>query len=112
MHHKVVVIPATTYILPYIQTQCKHFIQIFNRFLSLLHQEQVLFPDLSVCKKYLDVLGYQPDLDAPILSLNTMGRLVVQLCCILICDPKVIILDEPSAGRNFTRMLLQNILKA
>lgn len=91
----------------------------------MLHQEQVLFPNLSVrdniiagnehhfcrsriwkpsrkaidavCKKYLDVLGYQLDLDAPILSLNTMERLVVQLCRILICDPKVIILDEPSA---------------
>lgn len=92
----------------------------------MLQQEQVLFPNLSVrdniisgneryfndsriwapsqkkmdavCKKYLDIFGLSIDLDASISTLDTMEKLIVQMCRILICHPKVLILDEPSTS--------------
>lgn len=92
----------------------------------ILQQEQALFPELSirdniiagnekqfsasriwspsrrkmdmVCQKYLDMFGMHVDLDASISSLDTMERLIIQLCRIMICHPKVLILDEPSTS--------------
>lgn len=92
----------------------------------MLLQEQVLFPDLSVrdniicgnehhfnssriwapsrkkmdavCSKYIEMLGLHVDLDAPVHNLNPIEKLMIQLCRILICHPKVLILDEPSTS--------------
>lgn len=92
----------------------------------ILQQEQVMFPGRSIrdniiagnehhfssshvwapsrekmdkiCKKYLAMFGLDLDLDASIKTLETVEQLLVQLCRILICSPKVLILDEPSTS--------------
>ncbi|MEJ8735214.1 ATP-binding cassette domain-containing protein [Mediterraneibacter sp. ICN-202921] len=92
----------------------------------ILQQEPVLFPELSVrdnitlgvekhiqnrsfwapsakkldcvCRSYLKNFGLEAiDLHAPVSALSAMEKLMIQLCRILICNPKVLILDEPSA---------------
>ena len=92
----------------------------------ILQQEPVLFPDLSVrdnitlgnekqiqsgtfwapsrkkldsiCRFYLQNFNLESlDLDMPVLGLSAMEKLMMQLCRILICNPKVLILDEPSS---------------
>ena len=91
----------------------------------MLQQEEVLFPALSIrdniiagneyvvnhnkffspsrrqmdkiCRTYL--AKFQLDslnLDAPVTTLDSYEKLAVQLCRILICNPQVLILDEPS----------------
>ncbi|MDD3401895.1 MAG: ATP-binding cassette domain-containing protein [Hespellia sp.] len=94
----------------------------------MLQQEQVLFPEQTVrdniiagnekklglknrffspskkrlnqiCLDYLKLFDLEHlNLDAPISSLSVMEKLVIQLCRILICKPKVLILDEPSTA--------------
>lgn len=92
----------------------------------ILQQEPVLFPDLSVrdnitmgvekhiqkrcfwapsvrkldsvCRSYLKNFGLESlNLNAPVSALTAMEKLMIQFCRILICNPKVLILDEPSA---------------
>lgn len=91
----------------------------------ILQQEPVLFPELSVrdnitlgvekhiqnhffapskkklntiCRHYLKNFGLESiNLDLPATKLSSMEKLMVQFCRILICNPKVLILDEPSA---------------
>lgn len=97
----------------------------------MLQQEQVLFPDLtirdniisgneqhfsnsriwspsrkkmdSVCREYLEIFGLHLNLDASISTLDTMEKLIVQMCRILVCHPRVLILDEPSTSLTSTQ---------
>lgn len=92
----------------------------------MLLQEQVLFPELSVrdniisgnerhfckshiwapsrkkmdavCHKYMAKFQLHLDLTASVSDLSPIEKLGVQLCRILICHPKVLILDEPSTS--------------
>lgn len=96
----------------------------------MLLQEQVLFPDLSVrdniisgneqhfcnsriwapsrkrmddiCRKYMEMFGLHVDLNSSVHKLSPLEKLLVQLCRILICRPKVLILDEPSTSLSST----------
>lgn len=96
----------------------------------MLLQEQVLFPELSVrdniisgnekhfcksciwapskkkmdsvCHKYMAMFQLKLDLAASVSGLNPIEKLGVQLCRILICHPKVLILDEPSTSLSST----------
>lgn len=52
----------------------------------------------EVCRTYLARFHLNSlNLDAPVSSLTTYEKLAVRLCRIMICDPKVLILDEPSS---------------
>lgn len=90
----------------------------------MLQQEQVLFPDLSIrdnliagnehflkqslwapsrhtidkaCLEQLRKFGLENlDLNASIQKTTAYEKLIIQLCRILICQPKVLILDEPA----------------
>lgn len=93
----------------------------------MLQQEQVLFPKRSVrdnliagnekmlgfhgilmpskpkmnaiCRQYLAQFGLESlDLDVSISALSPMEKLAIQLCRILMCKPRVLILDEPSTS--------------
>lgn len=91
----------------------------------MLQQEETLFPSLNVrdniiagnerllkhgsffspsrkqmnevCRTYLAKFRLDSlNLDAPVTTLGSYEKLAVQLCRILICNPQVLILDEPS----------------
>ena len=96
----------------------------------MIQQEPVLFPTLTVrdniifgnerkiwnsriwapskesadkiCREHLEKFGLAPDLDAPISSLNTMEKRIVQLVRALVCKPRVLILDELSSALSFS----------
>ena len=90
--------------------------------ISIIHQERRLFPALSAAenvfagrlprtsaglvdwerlnrqaKEYLDLLGFQPDVRTPVGELSVANQQLVEIAKALSMNPKIIIMDEPTA---------------
>lgn len=52
----------------------------------------------SLAGDYLDLLGLGPYADMQVRTLSTGTRRIVELCCLLAQDARVLLLDEPTAG--------------
>jgi ABC-type branched-subunit amino acid transport system ATPase component/ABC-type branched-subunit amino acid transport system permease subunit len=52
----------------------------------------------ALATDHLDLLGLGPYADAQVRTLSTGTRRIVELCCLLAQDARVLLLDEPTAG--------------
>lgn len=109
------VIDAQKYGIYMLQQEASLFSQLCIRDNMIIGNEQALggsrfwAPSTKkqneLCRKYLKLFGLEDlDLTKSVEKLNPMERLCIQLCRILICQPKVLILDEPSTSLTVSEL--------